>query len=61
MDIFAGECDSASSGEDERMQRRRRCVIRTVMSTVAEADIFDASPYAPEAWRLHPWASSLAR
>jgi hypothetical protein len=39
--------DSASSGEDERMQRRRRCAIRTVMSAVNEAGISDDSSDAP--------------
>jgi hypothetical protein len=47
METVIGECDSASSGEDERMQRRRQHAIRTVLSAVAEAGISDNSSYAP--------------
>jgi hypothetical protein len=45
MDIFIRDSDSASSGEDERMQQRRRYANRTVMSAIAEAGISDASSY----------------
>jgi hypothetical protein len=37
MDTVIGDCDSASSGEGERMQRCQRFAIRTVLSAVAEA------------------------
>jgi hypothetical protein len=47
MDTVIGDCDSASSGEDERMQRRRRYAIRTAMAAAAEAGISDNSSYAP--------------
>jgi hypothetical protein len=47
MDTVIGDCDSAYSGEDERMQRRRRYTIGTVTSAVAEAGICDNSSYAP--------------
>jgi hypothetical protein len=47
MDTVIGDCDSASSGEDERKQRLRRYALRTVMSAVAEAGISDNSPHAP--------------
>jgi hypothetical protein len=47
MDTVIGDCDSASSGEDERMQRHRRYAIPTVKSAVAEACISDNSSYAP--------------
>jgi 3-oxoacyl-(acyl-carrier-protein) synthase len=47
MDTVIGDCDSASSREDERMQRCRRYAIRTVLSAVAEAGISDNSSYAP--------------
>jgi 3-oxoacyl-(acyl-carrier-protein) synthase len=43
MDTVIGDCKSTSSGEDERMQRRLRFAIRTVMSAVAEAGISDNS------------------
>jgi hypothetical protein len=46
MDTAIADCDSASSGEDERMQRCRRFAIPTVLSAVAEAGISDNSPYA---------------
>jgi hypothetical protein len=39
MDTFTTVSDSASSGDDERMQRGRRYAIRTVMSAVTEAGI----------------------
>jgi hypothetical protein len=39
MATVIGDCDSASSGEDDRMQRRRRYAIRTFLSAVAEAGI----------------------
>jgi 3-oxoacyl-(acyl-carrier-protein) synthase len=45
MDTVIGDCDSASFGEDERMQRGRRYAIRTVMSAVAEAGMSDNSSY----------------
>jgi hypothetical protein len=47
MDTVIGDYDSASSGEDERMQRRRRYANRTVLSAVAEAGISDNLSYAP--------------
>jgi 3-oxoacyl-(acyl-carrier-protein) synthase len=47
MDLVIGDCDSASSGEDERMQRCQRFAIRTVLAAVAEAGISDNSPHAP--------------
>jgi hypothetical protein len=47
MDTVAGDYDSASSGEGERMQRRRRYAIRTVVPAVAEAGISDNLSYAP--------------
>jgi hypothetical protein len=43
IDTFIMVSDSASSGEDERMQCRRRCAIRTVMSAVNEVGISDDS------------------
>jgi hypothetical protein len=47
MDSFIAVSDSASSGDDERMQRRRRYAIRTVMSAVTEAGISDGTSYTP--------------
>jgi hypothetical protein len=47
MDTVIGDSDSASSGENERMQQCRRFAIRTVLSAVAEAGISDNSPHAP--------------
>jgi hypothetical protein len=47
METFVNDSDSVSSGEDHRMQRRRRNETRTVMSAVAEANIPDASSYVP--------------
>jgi hypothetical protein len=46
MDLVIGDCDSASSVEDERIQRRRRYAIRTVLSAVAEVSMSDTSPFA---------------
>jgi 3-oxoacyl-(acyl-carrier-protein) synthase len=43
MDSFTAVSDSASSGDDERMQRCRRYAIRTVMSAVTEAGISDGT------------------
>jgi 3-oxoacyl-(acyl-carrier-protein) synthase len=47
MDAVIGDCHSASSSDDDRMHRRRRYAIRTVMSAVAEAGLSDTSSYAP--------------
>jgi hypothetical protein len=47
MDSFIAVSDSASSGDDERMQRRRRYAIHTVISAVTEADILDGTSYMP--------------
>jgi hypothetical protein len=55
MDIFIRDNDSASPGEDERMQRRRRYAIYTVMSSIAEAGISDASSYTPRHGGSVPW------
>jgi hypothetical protein len=46
MDTFTAVSDSASSGDDERMQRRRHYAIRTVMSAVTEAGICYDTSYA---------------
>jgi hypothetical protein len=47
MDTFITDSESASSGEDERMQQRRRYAIHTVMSAIAEAGMSDASSNTP--------------
>jgi hypothetical protein len=47
MDTVTGDCDSASSGDDERMQRRRRGAILTVLFAVAEAGISETSSLEP--------------
>jgi hypothetical protein len=47
MDSFIVVSDSASSGDDEPMQRRRRYAIRTVISAVTEAGISDGTFYTP--------------
>jgi hypothetical protein len=47
MDTFIRDSESASSGEDDRMQKRRRYAIHTVMSAIAEAGMSDASSYTP--------------
>jgi hypothetical protein len=47
MNTCIRDIDSASSGDDERMQRRRQDAVRTVMSAVAEAGISYDSAYAP--------------
>jgi hypothetical protein len=59
MDTVIGDCDSASSGEDERMQRRRRYAIRTAMAAAAEAGISDNSSYAPRSSRSVPGQALL--
>jgi hypothetical protein len=47
MDTVTGDFDSALSGEDERMQWRRRYATRTALSAVVEAGVSDNSSYAP--------------
>jgi hypothetical protein len=47
MDTDIGDCPSASSGEDERIQRLRWYAIRTAMSPVAQGVVSDTPFYAP--------------